>query len=190
MEPQFFATPAELRVWLEENHDKADELWVGLYKKGTGKPSVTWPDVVDQALCFGWIDGIRRSIDSESYTNRITPRRKNSNWSAVNIKRIRELIDEGLVHPAGLKAFEARTEERSEVYSYEQRHSVRLDEAMEERFKGNEKAWEYFQSQPPGSRRLALWWVMSAKREETRLKRLATLIECSEQGRPIPLLMR
>jgi uncharacterized protein YdeI (YjbR/CyaY-like superfamily) len=188
MKPTFFATPAKFRAWLQKHHDTAPELLVGFYKKGTGKPSITWPEAVDQALCFGWIDGVRRSLDDERYMNRFTPRRPRSNWSAVNIKRANELIELGLMHPAGLKAFEARMEDRSAVYSYEQRHSIDLDSAYERRFRRNKKAWEYFNSKSPSYRTTAVYWVMSAKQEETRERRLARLIEDSAHGRTVPPL--
>jgi uncharacterized protein YdeI (YjbR/CyaY-like superfamily) len=186
--PTFFATPAKFRAWLEKHHDTAPELVVGFYKKGSGKPSVTWPEAVDQALCFGWIDGVRRSLDDERYTNRFTPRTPRSNWSARNIERANELIDLGLMHPAGLEAFEARTDERSGVYSYEQRHSVELDEAYERRFRRNEKAWQFFTSASPSYRTTAVFWVMSAKKEETRERRLTRLIDDSAHGRTVPPL--
>lgn len=190
MNPTFFSTPSEFRAWLEEHHETAQELWVGFYKKGTGKPSITWPEAVDEALCFGWIDGIRKSVDADSYANRFTPRKPRSTWSAVNIKRVGELTELGLMRPAGLKAFEKRTEQRSETYSYEQRNNVRLDEAYEQQFRANEAAWDFFQAQPPWYRRTATWWVVSAKKEETRQKRLATLIEDSQHGRHIAELRR
>ncbi|HKP51357.1 MAG TPA: YdeI/OmpD-associated family protein [Chloroflexia bacterium] len=185
VEPIFFATPSELRAWLEEHHANAQELWVGIYKKDSGKPSITWPEAVDQALCFGWIDGIRKGIDSVSYKTRFTPRRARSNWSAVNIKRVAELKELGLMRPAGLKIFEERVEEKSGIYSYEQRNAAELTEAYKEQFRANKKAWDFFQAQGAGYRRTATWWVISAKKEETRLKRLARLIESSEQGRTI-----
>ena len=188
MKPTFFAAPAKFRAWLEKHHETTPELVVGFYKKGSGKPSITWSEAVDQALCFGWIDGVRRSLDDERYTNRFTPRRPRSNWSAVNIKRAKELIDLGLMHPAGLKAFEARTDARSGVYSYEQRHSVKLDESYERRFRRNKKAWEYFQAKAPSYRTTAVYWVMSAKREETRERRLARLIDDSAHERTVPPL--
>jgi uncharacterized protein YdeI (YjbR/CyaY-like superfamily) len=188
MKPTFFATPAKFRAWLEKHHDTTPELLVGFYKKGSGKPSITWPESVDQALCFGWIDGVRSSLDDERYANRFTPRKPRSNWSARNIERAKELIDLGLMHPAGLKAFEARTDDRSAVYSYEQRHSAELDEAYERRFRRNKKAWEYFRSKPPSYRATAVYWVMSAKKEETRERRLARLIDDSAQGRTVPPL--
>ena len=186
----FFANPAEFRAWLEAHHADARELWVGFYKKGTGRPSVTWPKAVDQALCFGWIDGVRIGIDAERYANRFTPRAARSTWSAVNIKRVGELIEQGLMRPAGLKAFEARTEENSGIYSYEQGDNAALGDEFERRFQANEVAWRFFQAQPPGYRRTAIWWVVSAKKEETRHRRLATRIDDSAHGRTIALLTR
>jgi|SRR5688572_18296230 len=187
MEPMFFATPAKFRAWLEKHHDTAPELVVGFYKKGSGKPSITWREAVDQALCFGWIDGVRRSLDHERYTNRFTPRRTRSNWSAVNIERATELIDLGLMRPAGLKAFEARSKDRS-GYSYEQRHSITLDPAYLRRFRRKKDAWRYFQARPASYRTNAVYWVMSAKKEETRERRLERLIEESARGRTVPPL--
>ena len=181
-EPHFFATPAEFRKWLEKHHTTASELWVGFYKKGSGKPSITWPESVDEALCAGWIDGVRKSIDDESYKIRFTPRKASSNWSAVNIKRIQELIDQGRVLPAGREAFAKRKEEKSGIYAYEQRKSAELDPAALEQFQAHKAAWEFFQAQPPGYRKLIIWWVVSAKKEETRQKRLATLIKASAAG--------
>jgi uncharacterized protein YdeI (YjbR/CyaY-like superfamily) len=143
---------------------------------------------VDEALCFGWIDGIRKSIDDTRYKNRFTPRRPGSTWSAVNIRRVQDLIDLGRMHPAGLKAFEARKVENSGIYSYEQRHLARLEPPQEKRFRTNEKAWAYFQASPPSYRKAAVWWVVSAKREETRLRRLDQLISHSELGRTVPPL--
>jgi uncharacterized protein YdeI (YjbR/CyaY-like superfamily) len=189
-EPLFFETAAEFRAWLEANHEASTEVLVGFYKKGSGKPSMTWPEAVDQALCFGWIDGVRRSHGDDAYTNRFTPRRKGSNWSAVNIKRVGELTEQGQMTPAGNKAFEARTEARSAVYSYEQRAAAALDAEQEREFRANPAAWEWFQSRPPGYRRTAVYWVVSAKREETRRRRLATLIADSAAGRTIGPLTR
>lgn len=186
----FFPTPAAWRAWLEANHDQAPELLVGFYKVGSGKPSITWPESVDQALCFGWIDGIRKSIDDESYSIRFTPRRPKSTWSAVNIKRMQELIDLNLVHPTGLKAFESRTDDNSAIYAYEQRHNAKLDEASEQKFRANPKAWAFLQSQASSYQKAVLWWVVSAKKEETRQKRLATLIEESENERMIAAFTR
>ena len=190
MEPTFFATPAEFRAWLEEHHADRRELLVGFYKTGSGRPSITWPESVDEALCFGWIDGVRRGIDGDSYSIRFTPRRPGSIWSTANVKRARELIELGRMTPAGLAAFEARKEERSGVYSYEQREDARLDAAQEARFRANPRAWEWFEGQPPWYRRAALHWVASAKREETRERRLATLIEDSAHGRTVKPLTR
>jgi uncharacterized protein YdeI (YjbR/CyaY-like superfamily) len=190
MEPRFFTKPADFRGWLERYHDESAELWVGFYKKGSGKPSMTWPEAVDQALCFGWIDGLRKSVDDDSYMNRFTPRTARSTWSAVNIKRAKELIGEGLMQPAGLKAFEARADDRSAIYSYEQRKTAELDAAQKKQFQKNRRAWEFFQAQPPGYRRSAAHWVVSAKQEETRARRLSQLIEDSAQERLVPPLRR
>jgi len=178
----FFESPAAFRAWFEENHERARELWVGFYKTNSGKPSITWPEAVDQALCFGWIDGVRKSIDESSYKIRFTPRKPRSIWSSVNVKRVGELMEMGLMQPAGLKAFQERDEEKSRLYSYE-RQDPRLDDAYEVKFRANTKAWDYFQSQALSYQKAATWWVMSAKSEDTRLKRLATLIEDSEQGK-------
>ena len=190
MEPTFFATPADFRAWLEAHHEGEKVLLVGFYKKGSGKPSITWPESVDEALCFGWIDGVRRSLGEDSYTIRFTPRQARSTWSAVNIRRVAELTELGLMRPAGLRAFEARTADNSEIYAYEQRGSVALTAAEEEQFRANTAAWDYWQARPAGYRRTAIHWVISAKREETRRKRLATLIEDSAQGRTIGPLTR
>lgn len=189
MEPKFFATPKDFRKWLEKNHEKEIELSVGFYKKGSGKQSITWPESVDQALCFGWIDGVRHSLGEESYKIRFTPRRPRSIWSAVNIKRMGELIEAGLVSPAGLAAFEKRDEERSRIYAYE-REIVTLDKKYETKFRKNKKAWEFFESQPPSYKKPCLNWIASAKHEETRLRRLETLIKDSENGERIAQLRR
>jgi uncharacterized protein YdeI (YjbR/CyaY-like superfamily) len=189
VEPHFFATPDEFHAWLEEHHATATEVVVGFYRKASGKPSMNWTEAVREALCFGWIDGIRRSLDDERYTNRFTPRRPGSNWSAVNVRHVEELIAEGRMHPAGLAAFEARTAKRTGVYSYEQRHEAKLDSAQVRQFRSNRDAWQFFQSQPPGYRQTAIYWVLSAKRDETRERRLATLIDDSAQGRRIAQLM-
>lgn len=184
-DPMFFTTRDELIAWLEAHHERERELWVGLYRKGTGQPSVTWPDVVDAALCFGWIDGIRKSHDTQSYKNRITPRRKGSNWSAVNIRRIQELAEQGLVRPAGTAAFEAAVEAKKADYSYEQAHSPELGEAFEAHFRAHPDAWEYFQASAPWYRKAAISWVVSAKRDETRQRRLDTLIADSAAERRV-----
>lgn len=189
MEPKFFATPKDLRKWFEKNHDKATELSVGFYKKGSGKPSITWPESVDQALCFGWIDGIRHRIDDECYKIRFTPRKPRSIWSSVNIKRIGELIEQELVYQAGLDAFAKREDARSSVYAYEREH-VALDKKHEAKFRKNKKAWEFFESQPPSYKKPALWWIASAKQETTRERRLETLIKDSENGERLAQLRR
>jgi len=185
MEPTFFATPAQFRAWLEEHHDSASELLVGFYKKGSGRPSITWPESVDQALCFGWIDGVRRSLGDEAYTIRFTPRRSRSIWSAVNVARMQELTADGLVHPAGTAAFERRSDDRTAIYSYEQRKRARLPDDYEERLRANPAAAAFFDSRPPSYRRAATHWVISAKREATRERRLAQLIEDSAAGRTV-----
>ena len=182
----FFPAPSGFRKWLEEHHQTATELLVGYYKKATGKPSITWPESVDEALCFGWIDGVRRTIDDESYSVRFTPRRQRSNWSAVNLERVEELTKLGRMHPAGLRAYEARDPARSASYSFEQREAARkLTPEYERKLKANAKAWAFFQAQAPYYQRTASWYVMSAKKDETRLKRLAKLIEDSARGRRI-----
>jgi len=180
--PTFFATPEAFRRWLEKHHESARELLVGFYKVGSGKRSITWPQSVDEALCCGWIDGVRRRIDDESYSIRFTPRKATSNWSAINVKRMGELVAEGRVRPAGLAAFERRSEEKSKIYSYEQRYAAVLDPAFEKEFKKNKAAWKYFQDEAPWYRRTTTHLVMSAKREETRRKRLAELIAASAAG--------
>jgi uncharacterized protein YdeI (YjbR/CyaY-like superfamily) len=190
MEPTYFATPAALRAWLERHHASESELIVGFYKKGSGRPSITWPEAVDQALCFGWIDSVRRRVDDASYCNRFTPRKARSTWSAVNVKRMKELIAEGLVVPAGLAAFERRADDRTAIYSYEQRRNAKLEPEQEQRLRADERAWLHFEAQPPSYRRAAIHWVTSAKRPETRERRLAQLIECSAAGQTVPPLTR
>jgi uncharacterized protein YdeI (YjbR/CyaY-like superfamily) len=185
-DPVFFPTSADLRAWLEANHETASELWVGMYKKGTGKPSVAWQDVVDECLCFGWIDGIRKSLDGESFAQRITPRKPKSNWSRVNLKRVEELTAEGRMRPLGLRAYEART--KTNTYSYEQRDNPEFDEESLRLFQAEPGAWEFFQSCPPGYRRLMTFRVVSGKREETRRKRLGELIEACRERRRMDLM--
>ncbi|MFL6505982.1 MAG: YdeI/OmpD-associated family protein [Candidatus Udaeobacter sp.] len=175
MKPKFFRTPADFRTWLEKNHATATELWVGLYKKDSGKPSITWPESVDQALCFGWIDGIRKGVDEISYQIRFTPRRRRSTWSAINVKRAKELVRQKQMRPIGLKAFAARIENKSGVYSYEQR-STELNQPYAKFLKKNKAAWTFFEQQPPFYRKMIGWWIISAKKEETRMARLAKLI--------------
>jgi uncharacterized protein YdeI (YjbR/CyaY-like superfamily) len=189
MKLKFFKIPADWRKWLEQNHDKETEVVVGFYKKETGKQSITWQEAVDEALCFGWIDGIRQKVDDESYSNRFTPRKPNSNWSAVNIGHVKRLTAAKKMTPAGLKAFEARKENRSGVYSYEQRPQT-LDGEFEKKLKANKKAWAFWEAQPPYYKKAATWWVISAKREETKLSRLQKLIDDSAAGRTIPPLTR
>jgi uncharacterized protein YdeI (YjbR/CyaY-like superfamily) len=188
MKPQFFETAAGFRKWLRKNHKTAVELWVGYYKKGTGRKSITHPEAVDEALCFGWIDGVRKSVDEESYTNRFTPRKKGGNWSRINIARVEELIREGRMQKAGLAAFEARDRDRPASYSFEQRDHPEFTPDQARRFRANKAAWKFFQAQPPGYRRLATFWVVSAKREETQLRRLATLIKDSAAARRLGAL--
>jgi uncharacterized protein YdeI (YjbR/CyaY-like superfamily) len=187
MDLKFFANPAEFRKWLKRNHGKAVELWVGYYKKDTGIPSITWPESVDEALCFGWIDGLRKSIDEKCYRIRFTPRKAGSNWSEVNIRRMQELTRLGKLEPAGIRAFEGR-KENAEPFS-RIRDAAVLSKEFEDRLKSNTKAWEYFNALAPSFRKMSVGWVMSAKKEETRLRRLEVLIACSEKGRKVPPLI-
>lgn len=182
MKIKFFPRPADFRKWLEKNHLTAKELHVGFHKKGSGKPSITWPESVDEALCFGWIDGIRRRIDEVSYTIRFTPRKMTSIWSAINIRRVEVLGGEKRMRPAGLSAFEKRRENKSGIYAYEQRRA-QLEEPYSAVLRKNEAAFRFFEAQPPGYRKLMSWRILSAKREETRLKRLEQLIAASALGR-------
>lgn len=182
MKPRFFATPAAFRAWLEAHHASESELLVGYYKKGSGKPSITWPESVDEALCFGWIDGIRRRIDEQRYSIRFTPRRPQSVWSTRNIERMAVLEAAGRVRPAGRVAFRRRREASSEIYAYEQGGEAELEPAHEREFRARRQAWRFFQQQPPSYRRRALWWVVSAKREATRRRRLRRLIDSSAAG--------
>lgn len=187
MKPRFFKTPADLRKWFAANHDKRQELWVGFYKKASGKASIDWPQSVDEALCFGWIDGLRKSIDDERYMIRFTPRKPTSHWSEVNIQRLKELTKQGLIQPSGLAVFNHRKEERSRRASYEQA-SVQLDGDYEKKLKVNKKAWEFFQTLSPSVQKQCIWWIMSAKREATRQSRLQTLISSSANSEVIPPL--
>lgn len=186
----FFPTPANFRAWLEKNHALHTELSVGFYKRDSGRPSITWPESVDAALCYGWIDGVRNSIDNVSYRIRFTPRKATSTWSAINVKRVAELTKLGLMHPAGIKAFEARKGDKTGIYSYEQRKTAKLPLAYERKFRTNKKAWAFFQKQPPWYQRSAAYLVISAKQEATREKRLAELIRDSEAGLAIKELRR
>jgi len=183
METHYFKTPAEFRAWLVKNHDTATEVGVVFHRKGSDKPSMTWSDAVDEALCFGWIDSVARRIDETSRVQRFSPRKPKSNWSAVNIRKVGELTAKGLMMPAGLAAFARREEARSGVYTYEDRHLAVLDPEREARFMAEAAAWEFFCKQPPSYRQLAIYRVMNAKREETREKRLALLIEASAKSK-------
>ena len=179
----YFSSPEEFRAWLEEHHESASEVWIGYWKKHTGKASLTWSQAVDEALCFGWIDGILRRVDDERHMQRFTPRNPASNWSAVNIAKVDQLRAEGRMRTAGEAAFALRREEKSGVYSYEQRHQAALEPEQEERFRAEAAAWDYWTAAPRGYRTMATWWVVSAKKPETRERRLAQLIEDSAAGR-------
>ena len=185
MKPRFFRSAAEFRAWLSANHAKASELMVGFYKVASGKGGITYKEAVDEALCFGWIDGVRRGIDDDRYANRFTPRKPKSYWSEVNTKRAKELIADGRMTPAGLAAFERRDASETRKYSFE-RDTADLDAAQRREFRADKKAWTFFSAQPPGYRKVAIWWVVSAKREDTRARRLATLIEHSRNGERLP----
>lgn len=184
MKPTFLRTPQEFRQWLEEHYQTEKELLVGFYKVGSGKASMTWPESVDQALCFGWIDGVRRSINEESYSIRFTPRKPTSIWSTVNIRKMEELTTAGLMTEAGLKAFALRKEEKSAIYSHEKDPAV-LDPAFEKQFKANQKAWEFFITQAPSYKKVMLHWIMGAKQEKTRVSRLEKTIRESELGKRV-----
>ncbi len=187
-QPTYFPTPEDFRGWLDAHHGDRIELLVGFRKVASGLPSITWPQAVDEALCYGWIDGVRRRIDDESYTIRFTPRRTGSTWSAVNVKRVGELTAEGRMQPAGQAAFEARSESRTGIYSYENR-PTELPEQYAATMRAVPAAWTFFtETAPPSYRRAAIWWVVSAKKEETRKRRLAQLIEDSARGSRIDSL--
>jgi uncharacterized protein YdeI (YjbR/CyaY-like superfamily) len=181
----FFESPAGLRRWFEVNHDKAEDLWVGYHRKRTGRSTITWQDLVDQELCFGWIDSVRYSLGDDRSAQRVTPRRKGSIWSAVNIRRFQELEKLGLVHPAGRAAYQKRDEARSRIYSYENRPQ-NLDAESEAAFRKNKRAWKFFEQQAPSYKRTAAYWILSAKREETKERRLTMLIEHSAKGERLP----
>ncbi len=187
--PVFFPTPADFRAWLAANHGTEELLWVGYYKKATGRPSITWEESVEEALCFGWIDGLRRSIDDEAYQIRFTPRRPRSIWSAKNVATIERLIAEGRMAPAGLEAWEARDPGKVQRYSFEQEQPA-FDEEQEARFRADTEAWAFWLEQPAGYRKQATWWVVSAKRADTRARRLETLITDSAAGVRIKQLRR
>ena len=183
--PRFFSTPAQFRAWLDKHHASVSAVLVGYHRKDSGKPSMTWSESVDEALCYGWIDGIRRTYDESSYTIRFTPRKPKSIWSNVNIAKVETLIAEGRMRPAGLAAWERRDPERSGIYSFE-REKAEFDASSLRAFEKNRKAWSFFQAQPPGYRRLATHWVTSAKKPETRAKRLAALIAHSARKERLP----
>ena len=190
MKPLFFPTPAGFRAWLEENHANADELLVGFYKKGSGRPSITWPESVDEALCFGWIDGIRRNAGEAAYTIRFTPRRVTSIWSAINVAKVKALMKANRMRPAGLRAYAARTPERTGVYSFERLRAAKFSRDQRARLRANRDAAAFFDAQPPGYRALATHWVVCAKRPETRERRLEELIADSAAGRRLRRLLR
>jgi len=190
MKPKFFATFEDFYDWLNRNHQSQKELLVGFYKRGSGKPSITWPESVDAALCFGWIDGVRRSLDEDGYTIRFTPRRPKSVWSLINCKKVAALKKRGLMRPAGLRAFAARSAAQSGVYSFERRQSASLDATQQKALRSNAKAWKFFSAQAPWYQRAVVHWITSAKKPETRARRLATLIEDSASGRRIAPLTR
>ena len=187
--PRFFRSASDFRLWLEKNHDSVSELWAGFFNQRSGKTGITYREALDEALCFGWIDGVRKSVDEGRYTQRFTPRKARSVWSLVNIKRVGELKELGRMGAPGLAAFDRRNEKRAGVQSFE-RANARLSGALERRFRASARAWAFFQSQPPGYRRITTFMVMSAKKDETRLKRLAKLIALCERGRRFPILDR
>jgi uncharacterized protein YdeI (YjbR/CyaY-like superfamily) len=188
--PTFFAIPADFRTWLEAHHDHFQELFVGFHKKNSGMPSITWRESVEAALCFGWIDGVRKSINETSYAIRFTPRKRTSTWSFININLVQKLKKQGLMHPAGLQAFAARSAKKSGIYAYEQRKTARLTMPQEKLFRKSRDAWDFYRSQAPWYQRVTTWWVISAKREVTKIKRLSLLIEHSQNRRTLPHLTR
>jgi len=183
----YFKSASHFRLWLEANHSSVRELWVGFFKKDSGKAAITYAEAVDEALCFGWIDGLKKRVDDLSYTHRFTPRKPKSNWSRINIQHAKRLKRAGRMTAAGIKAFAKRDAKRSGVYSFENTPR-KLRPADERRFKANRAAWRFFRQQPPGYRRIANWWVVSAKKEETRARRLSRLIEDSGSGRRLDQL--
>lgn len=185
MDPHFFQKQDDFRAWLDKNHEKETELLVGFYKTSSDKPSMTWPESVDQALCYGWIDGVRKSLGAESYTIRFSPRKPTSIWSAVNINKMAELRNKGLVKPAGLAAFEKRTESKSRVYSHERKEDAQLSAEMEKEFKADKNAWEFFMKQAPSYRKAVIHLIVSAKQEKTQRSRFEKLLNASKQGKRI-----
>jgi uncharacterized protein YdeI (YjbR/CyaY-like superfamily) len=187
MKPRFFKSSVRFRRWLESNHASVTELWVGFYKKGSGKTGVTYLEAVDEALCFGWIDGLVRGLDEIRYMQRFTPRKKTSTWSLINLAKVRKLTEQGRMHPAGLKAHAARDPKRTGIYSFENA-ARKLAPGDQKKFRANKAAWNFFQAQPPGYRRTASWWVTSAKKAETKVRRLEQLIADSAAQRRLNLL--
>jgi uncharacterized protein YdeI (YjbR/CyaY-like superfamily) len=183
MKPLFFTTPAAFRAWLKKHHKTEPEVIVGFYRKDSGKPSITWSEAVDEALCFGWIDGVRHKVSADAYSNRFTPRRPTSTWSAINIAKVAELTRQKRMQPAGLAAFAKRTEARSRTYTYEQDDDGSFEPAIEKVFRANKKAWAFFQAQPPGYRRLIARWTCKAKQQATKLGRLDKVMAACESGR-------
>jgi uncharacterized protein YdeI (YjbR/CyaY-like superfamily) len=184
-EPIYFESPAAFRAWLEEHHETETEVWVGMWKKATGRRGMSWSEAVDEALCFGWIDGIAKRVDDERHMQRFTPRKPTSNWSAINIAKVERLRAEGRMFPAGEAAFARRRDDKVATYSYEQRKNPQLEPGEQAELEGNTAAWAYFSAKPPSYRKAAIWWVISAKKPETRARRLATLIEDSAAGHTI-----
>lgn len=181
MKPKFFKTQADFRQWLEKNHDRETELLLGFYKKNSGHLSITYPEALDEALCFGWIDGVRKSFTDDSYTIRFTPRRPKSIWSNVNVRHVERLKKVGRMAPPGLTAYELRDPERTGIYAFE-REAIQFSPEYEKKFRAHKKAWQFFDQMPPSLKRTSIFWVMSAKQEETRLRRLTKLIESASQG--------
>jgi uncharacterized protein YdeI (YjbR/CyaY-like superfamily) len=188
-EPIFFESAAEWRAWLEQHHETETEVWVGMWRKAVGR-GMTWSEAVDEALCFGWIDSVAKGIDGQRRMQRFTPRKPTSNWSAVNVRKVEQLRTEGRMRPAGEAAFARRRPDKTGVYSFEQPDDPAFTPEQEAQFRADDAAWAYWESRPPGYRRQATWWVVSAKREETRARRLATLIEDCAAGRAIKPLRR
>lgn len=180
MKPHFFETPEDFREWLDANHEKETELLVGFYKTGSKKASITWPQSVDEALCYGWIDGVRKSLSEDSYTIRFTPRKPTSIWSAINIDKMEVLLKNGLVKPMGLAAYEKRKDSRSKVYSHEQKEPIELPEAFEIEFKNHPSAWAFFMDQAPSYRKTMIHYINSAKQEKTKRSRFDALLNASE----------
>ena len=188
MNPIYFESPAAWRAWLEEHHESETEVWIGYFKKATGRQGMNWSQAVDEALCFGWIDGVMRRVDDERHIQRFTPRKPTSNWSAVNIAKVAALRAAGKMRPAGEAAFARRRDDRSGIYAFEQREDPQLEPEQQAQLEADAAAWEFFSGKAPSYRRTAIWWVITAKRPETRARRLATLIEDSAAGRTIKSL--